>query len=254
MVNWKSADATERLISALIAAHPSLKLDYNGMAAMYGRSASYDSIEGQFRKYRRQAEQLKSEAVANGVSVPPRGRGNGGTPRTPRGPRGPRNGVTKSTPSSGKSHRSNLDAKILSTPSKKGGLGKRGQSVVDAINLDDDSDISMLNIKTPVQIKSENVESGSSFTDEYKTETSVLSSIENARDDKDKQLPQTADSLLDPKQERINSQTNGDVDSAAAFAATDTTAFDGSFMASYFTGANQAEYPDLDEGFYHEVV
>ncbi|KAJ9197547.1 hypothetical protein DTO164E3_5689 [Paecilomyces variotii] len=52
-----------------------------------------------------------------------------------------------------------------SPPSKKGGMGKRGQSVIDAINLDDDSDISMLNIKTPVQIESEKVESGSSFTD-----------------------------------------------------------------------------------------
>jgi hypothetical protein len=65
------------------------------MAAMYGRGASYDAIEGQFRKYRRAAEQLKSEAAANGVTVPPRGRntGAGGTPRTPRGPRS-KNGVT----------------------------------------------------------------------------------------------------------------------------------------------------------------
>ncbi|KAJ9294425.1 hypothetical protein DTO271G3_7000 [Paecilomyces variotii] len=52
-----------------------------------------------------------------------------------------------------------------SPPFKKDGMGKRGQSVMDAINLDDDSDISMLNIKTPVQIESEKAESGSSFTD-----------------------------------------------------------------------------------------
>ncbi|KAL1867234.1 hypothetical protein Plec18167_008775 [Paecilomyces lecythidis] len=248
MVNWKSADATERLVGALIAAHPSLKLDYNGMAAMYGRGASYDSIEGQFRKYRRQAEQLKAEASANGVSLPPRGRGSGGTPRTPRGPRGARNGVSKSTPSSGKGK--NLDAKVLSTPSRKSGMGNRGQNVIDAINLDDDSDMSMFNINTPVKIKAEKIESASSFTDDYKTESSaVLSSIENVKEDKDKQT----ESLFDMKQEHVNSQTNGYIDSAAAFSATDAAALDSSFMTGYFTGGNETGYPDMGD-LYHDSV
>ncbi|GAD97992.1 hypothetical protein NFIA_022310 [Paecilomyces variotii No. 5] len=251
MVNWKSADATERLIGAIIAAHPSLKLDYSGMALMYGRGASYDSIEGQFRKYRKQAEQLKTEASANGVTLPPRGRGNGGTPRTPRGPRGARNGVTKSTPSSskGKTQQSNLDAKVLCTPSRK--MGSRGQNAIEAIDLDDDSDMSMFNINTPVKIKSEKIESASSFTDNYKTESSaVLSSIENVKDEKDKQ----AESVFDMKQDRVNSQTNGYIDSAAAFSATDSVGLDSSFMTGYFTGANETGYIGLDQDLYNDAV
>lgn len=38
MVNWKSADATERLISALIAAHPSLKVSELLLRGFYHRS------------------------------------------------------------------------------------------------------------------------------------------------------------------------------------------------------------------------
>lgn len=224
---------------------------------MYGRGASYDAIEGQFRKYRRAAEQIKSEAAASGITIPPRGRnaGAGGTPRTPRGPRGSKNGVSKTTPSSGRNQQSKLDAKIFTTPSKKSSFTNRGQSVLDAISLDDcDSDISMLNIKTPVKVKTENIESASSFTSDNKTESSaVLSSIENVREDKDKQLHAT-DSLLDIKQERVNSQTNGYVDSAAAFSATETAVLDGSFISSFYTDVNPAEYADLDDDFYSAAI
>ncbi|KAL2001446.1 hypothetical protein VTN02DRAFT_1762 [Thermoascus thermophilus] len=134
MVNWKAADATDRLFGSLIAAHPGLKLDYSTMAAMYGRGATYDAIEGRFRNYRKLAEELRSEATARGVTTVPRSSGRSGTggaaPRTPRTPRGPRNGVTK-TPGS--------------TPSRSGKrsvmtASKSGKSILDAIALDGDGD------------------------------------------------------------------------------------------------------------------
>jgi hypothetical protein len=106
-----------------------------------------------------------------------------------------------------------------------------------------------------VKIKTENVESASSFTSDNKTESSaVLSSIENVKDDKDRQLVQAADSLLDIKQERVNSQTNGYIDSAAAFSATETAVLDGSFITSFYSGVDHAEYPDLDEDFYNAAI
>jgi hypothetical protein len=52
------------------------QLNYQAMATYYGQGATYDSIEGQFRKIRKEAEMLR-EAVASGAQppAPPRGSG-----------------------------------------------------------------------------------------------------------------------------------------------------------------------------------
>jgi hypothetical protein len=44
------------------------------------------------------------------------------------------------------------------------------------------------------------------------------------------------------------------VDSAAAFSATETAALDGSFIASFYTDVNPAEYADLDDDFYSAAI
>ncbi|GES58706.1 hypothetical protein ATEIFO6365_0004085700 [Aspergillus terreus] len=135
MVNWKTQESTDRLFASIIAAHPGLKLDYNTMAAMFGQGATYDAIEGRFRRYRKMAEELKAEARANGHTDVPRGRNTPST--TPRTPRGPRSGITKPT-SSGRGKRDAV-ARNLASPSKHGASAK-GRSLMDAIFVDDNDE------------------------------------------------------------------------------------------------------------------
>lgn len=86
---------------------------------MFGQGATYDAIEGRFRRYRKIADELRSEAHARGVDVSRAG-------AVPRTPRGPRSRVSKSTPSSSSSKRGKkLDFNkedVLDSPSK--GKGK----------------------------------------------------------------------------------------------------------------------------------
>ncbi|MCJ1387215.1 hypothetical protein MMC18_000055 [Xylographa bjoerkii] len=75
MPNWQSAEAYKRLLAAILAAHPDKKLlDYRRIATYFGDGATYDSIEGQFRKIRSEAAVMKQE-VDTGIraQAPPRG-------------------------------------------------------------------------------------------------------------------------------------------------------------------------------------
>ncbi|KAL9120806.1 MAG: hypothetical protein Q9187_002632 [Circinaria calcarea] len=72
---WRRADAYNRLLAALVASlDATIKIDYRKIAALYGREATYDSIEGRFRIIRKEAAQLREE-VATGIrpAEPPRG-------------------------------------------------------------------------------------------------------------------------------------------------------------------------------------
>jgi len=51
-----------------------LQLDYRRIATFYGQGATYDAIEGRFRVVRKEAQALKDEAAAAGVTDTPRGR------------------------------------------------------------------------------------------------------------------------------------------------------------------------------------
>ncbi|KAH1983670.1 hypothetical protein LV164_006840 [Aspergillus fumigatus] len=148
MVNWKASESTDRLIAVLIAAHPGLKLEYQAMATLFGQGATYDAIEGRFRRYRKMADDVKADALSRGITELPRGR-NGTTSSTsssltPRTPRGPRGGITKPSSSTGKSRKSTV-SQVLSTPTKRGqGRGgsnnsnnASGMSFMEAIFLDD---------------------------------------------------------------------------------------------------------------------
>ncbi|RDW70751.1 uncharacterized protein DSM5745_08262 [Aspergillus mulundensis] len=92
MVNWKDPNSQHRLVAALIGASPN-KPDYKAVAALFGQGATYDSIEGQCRKYRKMADELKAEAAKNGTVT--------SAPKTPR--TGNRVLKPTATPSTGKS-------------------------------------------------------------------------------------------------------------------------------------------------------
>lgn len=65
------------------------------MALMYGQGATYDAIEGRFRRFRRVADDLRAEAESRGIDL------SSSTPRTPRGARGRPAGTPSSTASKG---------------------------------------------------------------------------------------------------------------------------------------------------------
>ncbi|PQE28076.1 polarity defective- variant protein [Rutstroemia sp. NJR-2017a WRK4] len=66
MPNWKSYEATVRLLSAIIAAHPTLKLDYNEVAKFYGTETGYKQIWDGMKNIKNNAEALRA-AVEQGV-------------------------------------------------------------------------------------------------------------------------------------------------------------------------------------------
>ncbi|KAK2751331.1 hypothetical protein FQN55_001066 [Onygenales sp. PD_40] len=116
---WKQPEI-ERIIAALLAAHPGFTPDYKTMAQYFGQGATYYSIEGRFRSYRKLAEEMKREGPAT-ISTPPR-RANA----TPGSSRVSKSGAIKKT-----------RASDPATPSRAG-KGKR--AAMEAIILDDDSD------------------------------------------------------------------------------------------------------------------
>ncbi|KAL2821764.1 hypothetical protein BDW59DRAFT_164102 [Aspergillus cavernicola] len=154
MVNWKDPESTHRVIATLLAINPNIKLDYHAMAALFGQGTTNYTIENQFRKWRKLAEEIKTEAEEKGINIAsiPRGHPGTGTPRTPRRTRG---GITKpaSASSTGRSKKSVSNS--LSTPTKNGRLA--GQNLMEAIFIDDDNesnhDDSDIDVK--LKIKSE---------------------------------------------------------------------------------------------------
>lgn len=111
--------------------------DYGTMATYFGQGASYDSLQNQFRKYRRMADTMKGSTEQAAPFTPNRRR-NGGVPTTPRSGR-----VTKST-SAKKS--TNFMKASLETPTKAGIVTKKN-NIDDPIILDDDEDEDIPTIK-----------------------------------------------------------------------------------------------------------
>ncbi|EEH02877.1 conserved hypothetical protein [Histoplasma capsulatum G186AR] len=59
-INWNK-DAIERIIGALLAAHPGFTPDYKTMAVHFGQGATYDSMQGRFREYRKIAQSMRQD-------------------------------------------------------------------------------------------------------------------------------------------------------------------------------------------------
>ncbi|PYH65441.1 uncharacterized protein BO88DRAFT_418553 [Aspergillus vadensis CBS 113365] len=145
MVNWKQAESADRLCAALVVAHPSLKLDYNAIAAYFGQGATYDAIQNRFRKVHTFADQLRQEAIERGITDIPVAKTRKSTTGSiaspaPRTPRMGRNGIQKPVSSSSSRRRPTprTPANFI-TPTRSGtGSSKAGQSIMDAISLEDD--------------------------------------------------------------------------------------------------------------------
>ncbi len=75
-IDWTSVRSYQRLLAAVYAASPQ-NHNYREIATMFGEGATYDSIEGRFRKIKAEAAILKDE-VASGKRSPAPARGNGG--------------------------------------------------------------------------------------------------------------------------------------------------------------------------------
>ena len=124
------------------------------MAALFGNGATYDSMEGRFRQYRRDAETLKKEAEQKGIDLGGSGRSgrsNGATPRTPRSGRG---AILKSTSKKGSGSNGFIKSIFGGTPTKgKKSLSTTGTSVQNAISLDEDEDEDMEDIDIIDMIK-----------------------------------------------------------------------------------------------------
>ncbi|TGO70383.1 hypothetical protein BOTNAR_0001g00590 [Botryotinia narcissicola] len=68
MPNWKTYEATVRLLSAIVAAHPNLKLDYAAISKYYGDESNYQQIWRGMNGIKRNAESLR-KAVDAGLNA-----------------------------------------------------------------------------------------------------------------------------------------------------------------------------------------
>ncbi|KUL87304.1 hypothetical protein ZTR_03327 [Talaromyces verruculosus] len=163
MVNWQDPQAYLRLVAAIYAGNPNIKIDLTSTALAYGCGATDRSIHNQLYKCRQLAEVLKNEVEKSGVKRPPRGSENDAAtaPKTPRTPRVQSGGVSKSGGGGGgaSSSRARGSAaakgrKNLDTPTKtgRGTFTTAGYSMIDAIAVDshdeDDSVISLTKSET----------------------------------------------------------------------------------------------------------
>ncbi|EGD92683.1 hypothetical protein TESG_00255 [Trichophyton tonsurans CBS 112818] len=129
MVTWDKANI-ERLVAALLAAHPGFTPDYSTMAVYFGQGATYDAIHGQFRRFRQDANKMRGSASGTVPSTPSRRRNAASS--TPRSGRG---AITKSA----SAKKSNYNNSNMETPTKKREL-KMDSNKDDPIILDDDEE------------------------------------------------------------------------------------------------------------------
>lgn len=122
------------------------------MALLFDQGATFDALEGRFRRYRKMADELKADAYNRGITDIPHnvgrnssvsGRNGNTTPRTPRGPRG---GISTSvnTPSSSSKRKRGTQQAQTPTKQKK---NKPGMSLMDAIYVEDADPDEEFNVK-----------------------------------------------------------------------------------------------------------
>lgn len=81
-IDWNSKESYQRLLAAVYAASPQ-NHNYRLIATMFGEGATYDAIEGRFRKIKADAAKLKAE-VESGQRPEAPARGVKSAPTTPR--------------------------------------------------------------------------------------------------------------------------------------------------------------------------
>ncbi|KAI9856560.1 MAG: hypothetical protein M1824_005379 [Vezdaea acicularis] len=110
-LNWQDVKTHQRLIAALLAAHPEFKPNYAKIAFMFGHNATYDSIEGRFRPARKTAAQLRQEAESGVKGAAPK--------------RGTRTKATASQRSSQQSSQGTISGKVTKSQGRVGGKAKK---------------------------------------------------------------------------------------------------------------------------------
>ncbi|KAK3378500.1 hypothetical protein B0H63DRAFT_249095 [Podospora didyma] len=64
--SFKTYEAQARLLAAVVAAHPELRLNYKAIAKHYGKSQTVSAMEHRFRPVRQQAEIIRKIVTSNG--------------------------------------------------------------------------------------------------------------------------------------------------------------------------------------------
>ncbi|KAJ5141124.1 hypothetical protein N7476_009130 [Penicillium atrosanguineum] len=131
---------TERLLAAILAANPKLRLDYRQIAVMYGEGSTFNSIEYKMRPMRKLSARLIAEE-ANGDS-------NVAMSPSPDGPRIRAHKVTKAKPK----------AKITATQKAKGtkaGEATLTESLIDVDGAAESDADALIVIGEPVKIDSD---------------------------------------------------------------------------------------------------
>lgn len=96
-IDWNNKDSFKRLLAAMVAAQD-MKLNYTKIATMYGQGATYDAIEGHFRKIRKEATQLREEYDARAAGAPFSSTPVPEVPRKPRAKRTSKKGKAEAGP------------------------------------------------------------------------------------------------------------------------------------------------------------
>lgn len=97
MPNWKTYESSVRLLSAILAAHPDIKLNYSEIAKAFGGDCTKWAIDNRFRSLKTDAKRI-SDALASGLDpgdlvIPANRKGRNSSiadnsaPKTPRTPK-----------------------------------------------------------------------------------------------------------------------------------------------------------------------
>ncbi|KAF2272278.1 uncharacterized protein EI97DRAFT_462065 [Westerdykella ornata] len=87
-VNWQDPEVRDRLLAAIIASFDG-KINCREVARLFGKDATYNTIENFLRKPKKFAQQLKEEAGDAPAPSPARPK----TPKTPRTPKTPKSAI-----------------------------------------------------------------------------------------------------------------------------------------------------------------
>jgi len=130
MPNWKSYESSVRLLSAIIAAHPGLKLNYDAIAGQFGDGVTGKAVSGYFERARKEPHWDLTKSMAE----------NGSAKKTP---------VKRATPAKRKAAavkgEDGDDDEMAETPSKKA-KGPRAKATPrggskKAVNYQETSDV-----------------------------------------------------------------------------------------------------------------
>ena len=113
-IDWNTKESYQRLLAAVYAASPQ-NHNYRRIASMFGQGATYDAIEGRFRKIKAEGDKLRRE-VENGErpEAPPRGAGSA-------------NSTPKKRRASGNDSQGVLNGRVTKAGKAKAGKSPKGK-------------------------------------------------------------------------------------------------------------------------------